>query len=266
MSHNKLLKRSLLFLAISCYAAIISAEEYTLAIHPVLPAKETEQIYQPLADYLSQQTSHRFTLITSSNFLTHWQTIKQGKYDLVLDGPQFTGYRLEKLDYKILAKFPDVVSYTLVANEDEMIMEPSELIGRKLATTPSPALGALRLDQLYPNPLRQPVIVETNDSETAAELVANGKAQAAMIPAAMVGNYPQLLTVVNTEQLPSPAISVSPGVDEAVSSAIREALLSAHENEEGQRALESIRIERFMASDGSEYRPHASLLQNMWEY
>jgi len=266
MSHNKLLLSIPLILTTVWYTTAVSAEEYTLAIHPVLPAKETIQIYQPLADYLSQQTSHRFTLVTSSNFLTHWQTTKQGKFDLVLDGPQFTGYRLEKLDYTILAKFPDVVSYTLVASENEMIMEPGELIGKKLATTPSPALGALRLEQLYPNPLRQPVIVETNDSETAAQHVINGKAMAAMIPAAMVGNYPQLLTVVNTEQLPSPAISVSPDVDESVSSAIREALLSAHEREEGKRALESIRIERFTASDGSEYRPHASLLQNMWEY
>ncbi|MCW9088201.1 MAG: phosphate/phosphite/phosphonate ABC transporter substrate-binding protein [Gammaproteobacteria bacterium] len=266
MSRNYFCQSTLLFAATFFLSTTLSAKEYTLAIHPVLPAKETRGIYQPLADYLSQKTGHQITLVTNSNFLTHWQTIKRGAYDLVLDGPQFTGYRLEKLDYTVLAKFPSVVSYTLVANEDEMIMDPAELIGKKVATTPSPALGALRLDQLYPNPLRQPIIVETNDSEAAAQAVIQGKSHAAMIPAAMVGNYPQLLTVTNTEQIPAPALSASPGVEESVQAAIREALLKAGDNEEGKAVLEQIRIERFVASDGSEYRPHAALLQNMWAY
>lgn len=253
-------------LVISLYTSAANAAEYTLAVHPVLPTNETRKVYQPLANYLGQKTGHNFTIVTNTNFLTHWQTTKAGKYDLILDGPQFTGYRLVKRNYTVLAKFPDVVSYTLVAGENEMILEPKELIGKKVATTPSPALGALRLHRLFPNPLRQPAIVETDDSETAAEYVANGKAHAAIIPAAMVGNYPQLITVVNTEQLPAPALSASPEVEDIVKDAIRKALLDAENNDEGRKVLESLQIERFTTSDGSEYRPHAKLLEEMWEY
>lgn len=266
MLHFRHLKSVLLFAATCCVVTSLHAEEYTLAIHPVLPTAETRKIYQPLANYLSEQTGHSITIVTNSNFLTHWQTIKKGKYDLVLDGPQFTGYRLEKLDYSVLAKFPNVVSYTLVAGEEQMIMDPNELIGKKIATTPSPALGALRLQQLYPNPLRQPVIIETSDSELALERVLEGKAQAAIVPAAMVSNYPQLLTVTNTEQIPAPALSAAPGVSEEAKTAIRKALLNARNDEKGQKVLELLRIERFVATDGSEYRPHAALLKNMWQY
>lgn len=265
MSHRNRLKKLLLITTFS-YSAVLQANDYSLAIHPVLPPEKTEQAYRPLVDYLASKTGHTFHIVTNSNFLIHWQMIKKGKYDFVLDGPQFTGYRLEKLGYSVVVRFPDVVSYTLVAGENEMVMEPNELIGKIVASTPSPALGALRLQQIYPNPLRQPRIMETNDSASAAQLVVNGQAHAAIIPAAMVGNYPQLITVYNTEQIPAPAISASPKVEAEVKEAVRSALLDAVNSDEGKNVLESINIERFEASDGMEYRPHAALLQGMWEY
>lgn len=254
-------------LLITClYSTGLTAKEYTLAIHPVLPQEQTRQTYQPLIDYLSKKTGHHFAILTNSNFLTHWEAIKKGQYDLVLDGPQFTGYRLEKLNYRVLARFPDVVSYTLVANEDEMILEAEELIGKIIATTPSPALGALRLQEIYPNPLRQPRILEANDSITAVKQVLEGNAHAAIIPAAMVGAYPKLITVRSTEQIPSPAISASPKMEIEIQQAISKALLEAEQNDEGKKALEAINITRFEASDGHEYRPHSTLLSEMWDY
>ncbi len=265
MSHKTLYAKLLLLASLGCSTSL-SANDYTLAIFPILTETQTRQTYRPLTDYLASKTGHSFTIVTNSNFLTHWQTTKRGKYDLVLDGPQFTGYRLEKMGYTVLARFPDVVSYTLVAGEDELVLEAKELIGKVIATTPSPALGALRLQQLYPNPLRQPRILETSDSTTAAERVVEGKANAAIIPAPMVANYPQLVTVLNTEQVPSPAISASPKVKPEVQEAIRKALLDASNSDEGKMMLKAIKIERFEASDGSEYRPHAELLKGMWEY
>lgn len=265
VSHKSRFSKLLLSITL-CYSATLTANEYSLAIHPVLPQEQTRKTFQPLADYLSSKTGHRFTILTTSNFLAHWETIKKGTYDLILDGPQFTGYRLEKLGYKVLARFPEVVSYTLVAGEKEMILEPEELIGKIIATTPSPALGALRLQELYPNPLRQPRILESNDSITAAKHVVNGNAHAAIIPASMVGAYPQLNTVINTEQLPSPAISASPKMGAEVQQAVRQALLDAEQSVEGKKVLELINITRFETSDGNEYRPHAILLQEMWDY
>jgi len=263
---QKNLVKKLLLIATLGYSATLPANDYTLAIFPVLTPEQTNQVYQPLADYLASKTGHTFTLVTNSNFLTHWQSIKKGKYDIVLDGAQFTGYRLEKLGYTVLARFPDVVSYTLVAGENEMVMDPQELVGKIIATTPSPALGALRLQQIYPNPLRQPRILETSDSTTAAEHVVEGKAHAAIIPASMVGAYPQLITVLNTEQVPAPAVSVSPKVEAGVREAIRKALLDTANSDEGKKVLKAINIERFEPTDGSEYRPHAELLKGMWEY
>ena len=113
----------------------------------------------------------------------------------MLDGPHFVGYRVNKKGHHLLAKFPSQVSYTLVANEDSLVLEADELIGKNIATTPSPNLGALRLAQIYANPMRQPNIVETGDSIEAINKVIDGAAVGAMVPAGMVGNYPVLATV-----------------------------------------------------------------------
>lgn len=252
-------------LAISLVATA-EADEYTFAVHPVLPPSQTVGIYQPLADYLSQETGHNIRLATTSNFLVHWQLMKRGIYHLVLDGPHFTDYRVQKMDYEILAKMPAVVSYTLVAHQDLFVLEPGDLIGKPLATTPSPGLGALRLNELYPNPLRQPHLVEADDSEKAAEKVLSGAAAGAIIPAPMVGRYPMLTTVATTEQVPAPAISASADVPPAVKAQLRAALLKAHTSPVGKRALEAINLNRFDAAETAMYQGMANLLEGMWGY
>jgi ABC-type phosphate/phosphonate transport system substrate-binding protein len=260
------LSRPVLMLVLLAATTMTTAAELTFAVHPVLPQQRTLQIYQPLADYLAQVTGQQIRLITSSNFLAHWQMMKRDNYDLILDGPHFTAYRTKNMGYTVLAKLPDIVSYTLVANEEQMILDPLELIGKTIATTPSPALGALRLIEIYPNPLRQPILVETPDSEQAAELAVQGEVVAAMIPAPLVGRYPSLTTVTTTEQLPSPAISASPAVDLELQQALRQALLNAPNNPEGRKALEALNAPLLEAADNQRFQGLERLLEGMWGY
>jgi phosphonate transport system substrate-binding protein len=243
-----------------------TAAELTFAVHPVLPQARTIQVYQPLATYLSKATGQNIKLVTSPNFLAHWQMMKRGEYDLILDGPHFTDYRVKKMGYTVLAKLPEVVSHALVANEEQMILEPAELVGKTIATTAAPAVGALQLAELYPNPLRQPRIVETPDFQEAAELAAQGKVAAAMIPSPLVGRYPNLITVHTTTQVPSPGISASPKVGAELQQALRRALLDAPNNPDGRKALEALNTAALEAADDSSFQGMAQLLEGMWGY
>lgn len=260
------LRQLLAMLTLCATTAPAAAAELSLAVHPVLPQQRTMEVYQPLADYLSKATGQKIKVVTSTNFLTHWQMMKRGTYDLILDGPHFTDYRIKKMGYTVLAKLPDVVSYTLVANEEQMVLEPVELVGKTIATTPSPAVGALRLVELYPNPLRQPVIVETPDSVAAAELAVQGKVAAAMIPAPLVGRFPSLTTVTTTEQIPSPAISASPAVPAELQQALRQALLDATKNPDGRKALEALDTPALEPADSQSVHGLERLLEGMWGY
>lgn len=259
-------RRFIAMLALLAAATGAAAADLTFAVHPVLPQARTMQVYQPLAAYLSKATGQNIKLVTNSNFLTHWQAMKRGQYDLILDGPHFTDYRVKKMGYTVLAKLPEVVSYTLVANENQMILEPAELVGKTIATTASPAVGALRLVELYPNPLRQPTIVETPDSEDAAEMAVQGKVAAAMIPAPLVGRYPSLTTVATTEQIPSPGISASPKVSAELQQALRRALLDAPNTPDGRKALEALNAPLLEAADNKSFQGMERLLEGMWGY
>ncbi len=240
--------------------------ELVLAVHPILPERETQRLYRPLAAYLARAAGESVRVTSSSNLLTHWHLVRRGDYDLVIDGPHFTDYRNQRLGYTVLGKFPEVVSYTLVANQELFVLETEELVGKTIATLPSPALGALRLSEMFPNPLRQPMILEADDSESAAEMVASGRAAAAIIPTPLVGRYPTLTTVRTTDQVPAPGVSVSPKVAAATREALRQALLRAPDDPQGRAALEAIGIARFEAADETIYKGQMGLLQGMWGY
>ncbi len=258
--------RLLAFLLLVTFSLPTSAAKLAFAVHPVMPPERTEAIYEPLVSYLQRTTGHELELVIHTNFLSHWQMIRRGEYDLILDGPHFTDYRIQKLDYRVLAKFPAVVSYTLVANQDAFILDPGELVGKRIASTPSPALGALRLSQIFPNPLRQPRIIEAEDSVTAARMAIGGKTTGAIIPAPMVARFPSLTTVATTAQVPSPAMSAAPHVADGIVEALREALLHATDSEEGRAALEALNIDAFEPADNAVYQGQAQLLKDTWGY
>ncbi len=246
--------------------ASYASSDMVLAIQPIMPESQTRQAYQPLADYLHQITGKPVKLVTSPNFLVYWELMKRNDWDLVLDAAHFTDYRSGKTGYTVLAKLPDTVSYTLAANPDLMILEANELIGKRIATLPSPGLGAVRLQEIFPNPMRQPELIQAEDADDAANKVLSGKAAAAMIPTRMLSRYPALVPVVTTKPVPAPAISVAPNIPPDVQAKIRRAMLEATRTEQGKAMLKAVNLPAFEAADNRLYSGQKHLLANTWGY
>ncbi|MGD8999662.1 MAG: PhnD/SsuA/transferrin family substrate-binding protein [Granulosicoccaceae bacterium] len=243
------------------------AATYNFVVQPILPPDQTRKAFEPLTQYLSQQTGHDIKLVTAINFLTYWETMKKGnKYDIILDAAHLTDYRLQRMDYKVLAKRAEVVSYSLVTGENADILEAREMIGKSIATIGSPSLGMLRVEEMFPNPLRQPAIVEVNNSIDSINKVLDGKAVGAMVPTPLVGAYPQLITITTTEQVPHTAISASPRVPADVQNAIRNSLVNAGNTPAGQKMLEAINFPSFEATSAKTYNGYAKLLEGTWGY
>ncbi len=243
----------------------VSADTYTFVVQPILPPEQTRKAFQPLVDYLARRTGHEIRLVTAVNFLAYWAKMKRGGYDLILDAAHFTDWRVKNMDYVVLAKIPDTVSYSLVTAEDTLVLEPSELIGKPVATIGSPSLGAVRLAQMFPNPLRQPVTVEVDNSRDAIEAVLKGRAVGAIVPSPLVGAFP-LNVVTTTEPVPHIAFSASPEVPEAVRKALRRALVEADRTPDGQAMLKAINFPRFEPADRKVYDGYAKLLEGIWGY
>jgi len=254
-------------LCLSLFAIPSQAATYTFVVQPILPPERTTKAFKPLTDYLSIKTGHTIKLVTSLNFLSYWQNMKKpGKYDFILDAAHLTDYRLKRMNFTVLAKRADAVSYTLVTSEDNPIIEPEELIGKSIATIGSPSLGMLRLEEMFPNPLRQPIIIEVDNSPDSIKSVLEGKAKAAIVPTPLVGGFPSLLTVITTEQVPHTAVSAAPTVPAEVQSAVRKALIEADKTEEGKKMLAEINFPSFEKTNAAAYEGFANLLEGVWGY
>lgn len=261
----ELMKRKLLMVAgftlMICLGTAYAAE-YKLAIQPILPRAKIKVVYQPLADYLSAETGETITLATFSNFKSYFMNMKRQRgFDIVLDAAHFTDYRVKQMNYTVLAKVPDTVSFSLVTGSDLLVFDAEELIPYKIATMISPAIGGLRLKELYPDRENTPTIIRATDAADAVKKIHDGHADAAMIPTPMVGNYGDLNTVLTTEPIPHIAFSVSPTVPKALSDKIRQALTGATNTSQGREMLSKLAFSNFDPASNEDYDGYADLLK-----
>lgn len=244
----------------------VHADELTFSVFPVVSEARTKETYAPLVRYLNRATGHNFKMITQNNFMSYWMAMKKGGYDLILDGPHLTDYRIRKMGYEVVAKYPAVASYTLASHEDVPILELNELIGHAIASPPSPSMGAIQIYKLFPNPLRQPQQMETGDSDQAAERVIERRADAAILPTPMLGRYPQLVPVYTTPQFPAPAFSVRGELSPAIKQGIKKALLDIGKSDDGKKALEAMNITAIEDTNAADFKGYMDLLEGMWGY
>ncbi len=260
----------ILTLAFTCFifTPVCQAAEYSLAIQPILPQQKLKENYQPLADYLSKATGHSITISTQRNFLFYWTKMRRREkgFDLVLDAAHFTDYRIKTQGYTLLAKLPDTVSHSIVTSEDSFILDVDELIGLRVASMPSPSLGALRLEELFPNPMRLPNFIWETNATVAIEKLLSGDIDAAIIPSRLASTYNNLNIVMTTEPIPHMALSASPDVPQEVAEIIRKALVNASETVDGPKMLSALKINYFEAADNATYDGHSNLLKDVFGF
>lgn len=251
-----------------CLAAPVTwAATYTLAITPTMSKAKTEEYYRPLAEYLSARTGHQFQIEAHHNYVAYWEAMRrENTAELVLDAPHFTGYRVAKANYQVLAKIRDTLSFSLVTNEDLLLFEPAELIGKKVVTPASPSLSGVELARMFPHQMRQPNIVSEPNFEDSLQRLKAGETSAALIPTPLISGDITVNTITTTEPVPHQAVSASPGLPAEVRRQVQQALLTAHESPAGQAMLEKVNISGFEAADNDLYRPYASLLEGVWGY
>ncbi len=237
-------------------------DSLTLVIQPVYGMEKTHESFQPLASYLSRLTGKIIDIKTYPNFITYWNETRDGQgYDLILDAAHFTGYRAKELDFEILAKIPGTVSYSVIVPDSAMVIDIDELVGKKIATLGPPSMGAAKVSLLFDNPLRQPFIYETENSEKALDLLFTDEVDAAIIPTPLVGSLTGIAVVTTTDPTQHIALSASPRLDANLRLFIRDALIHAAGTQAGRQMLREIGFAGFENPDTERYVMAADLLQ-----
>ena len=242
------------------------AAPLTLAVQPVLGAKATRVAFSPLARFLGQILGRPCRVVTSPNFLAYWESMRQRPGPtFVLDAAHFTDFRLTHLHYHVLVKEPGTISYSLVVRGSEMVLGPSALIGRRVASLGIPSMGAALLDQMFPHATRRPIVVAARDAAAEFRLLAAHRVAAAMIPTPLVARKmaqgADLSVVTTTPPIPNIALSAAPGLSAAQYARLRHALLGAPAS-----LFQALGLPRFVIAHARQYRGQDRLLKIYWGY
>jgi ABC-type phosphate/phosphonate transport system substrate-binding protein len=247
--------------------SVVQAEPFALVVQSQVHGDDAATAFAPLAEYLSEASGHRLTLSVPDSALAHWQAMaRSDAYHLVLDEGHFTDYRVRHFDYEVLAKVAGVSGFSVVTGPATVFVELDELFGEPVASPPPPSLAALRLAELFPDPIRAPVLVEVGSYEEGVRRVISGDVAAAVIPSAMVRKHPQLNVVLSMQQEPGMALSASPAVPADAREVIRRAFLAAADIDAGRRALARAGLEGFEPASDTLYEGYARLLRGTWGY
>lgn len=243
-----------------------TAGAYDFAVQPILPKKDLERSYKPLARYLANKTGQPIKFVAYSNFLRYWDDMKAGKFDLVMDAAHLVDYRIQRLDHEVLGKVKDKVSFSLVTTEDNAVLEPSELIAKRISCLAPPSRGNLQIDKFFPNPIRQPFKQETRSFREAIKLLQKGKVHASIIPTPMVGGFPDLYVVETTDLWPHMGVTAAPSMPADVKAAISKALLGMEGDPAAADVLKAGSLPGFEATTNEEYEGYMKLLTDTgWE-
>jgi len=245
--------------------------EFVIGIAPLLTEAQTRAQFQPLCDYVTNVTQLPCRIGTRPNFLSYWETIRQGKeYNLYLDEAHFTDYRVQKMQYAVLAKIPHTVSYALVVPITNKISDPARLAGRRIATLGIPSMGAAQLNGLFPKPSKQAIPVEVDTAAEGFLLLSENKVAAAILPTPLVREEivrgAAWRVLLSTVPLPHMGFSASPDISQELRDTLRRALLNAHKNDSGRKMLRQLGMERFDPANGTVYKGQARILQEYWGY
>lgn len=252
-----------------CSVMSVSAQTAALkfAIPPFLPTAELEKSFGPLVQKLSEMTGTPIELEVFPNYLAFWQETRTGSpFDIALDSAPTTDFRVQRQHWRVIAKLSGTVTQSLVTGPNDLVLDPSELINKKIAVQSSPSVSALTLYQLFPNPVQQPQLVFVDSNRAAADAVKAGKVAAAVIPTPIAAGYPSLNVVTTTAPLPFLAVSVSPSVSPALAKSLQSALIRLGETPAGEALLKQSQLRAFSKATDRDYAGQEKLLEGTFGY
>lgn len=230
-----------------------------------------ERFYGGLAEYLSKAAGEKVEYRYPDNWGVYQAYMTRGNYDLVLDGPHFVSWRLERLQHEPVAALSGKLKYVvLVRADDTHVKKITDLAGKRVCAHAPPNLATLTLFDRFPNPSRQPRLVEIKGFDNAYAGLITNKCEATVLPLEhyhkLEGVPARARIVYESADYPNLALTAGPRVTPAVRERLTQALLSP----EGKSALRAIAegsgSSEFLATTRASYQGFAGLLRNTWGF
>jgi phosphonate transport system substrate-binding protein len=113
------------------------------AFSPIHDARQTVEVYRPLADALEKRLQRRVVIYSARDFKTFVERTRQGEYDILLTAPHLAWLARQEAGYRPLLKYAQPVRGLLVVKSDSKFDAPEALRGRTIATADAIAVAVL---------------------------------------------------------------------------------------------------------------------------
>jgi ABC-type phosphate/phosphonate transport system substrate-binding protein len=246
-------------------ATLIEKDTYVFSAPPGGDAESDRAIYEPIAVLLSRATGKTFVYQRADNWLSYSRQMTGDTYDVLFDGAPLNAWRQGRMNHKPLVRLSQNLTFvTVVRNDNKTITSEKHLAGKTIcAHSPTDPEMAGLLSQ-FDNPLRQPVLVDTDSAREAFFGLINGKCAATVVSIEFLeANDRGLVNIIHKRApLPGHALSASPRLSPAIQEKIRAALLSEAGKTATAKLREAFGGANLVDADPTAYSQLGDLLKN----
>lgn len=243
-------------------------KEFTFGVHPLHNPERLQFLFGPVVDYLNKQIkTGKLKLEASNSYNEYNEKIKSKRLDFLLPNPYQT-LIANKFNYKVISKMGNdelFVGIGLIRTDSKYTSVKQ--FEKKLITFPAPtALAAAMMPQLYLEKnglnLKKVEIKYVGSQDSSIMAVLHNEAEMGvtwmMAWNSFVNDHPgiekKLKILFKTKPLINNSVMARKDLDPKLMDEVREALITMHNNPEGIKILENLKLTKFEVADDHNYK------------
>lgn len=144
---------------------------------------EGRKTYEPLARLISEVIGEKVVYEAPRDWNVYSLDMRNGKYDIVFDGPHFAAWRIKHLNHVPTVKLPGSLDFVVLARwDDKRITNLRSVASKPVCSLPSPNLGTMMILGQFDNPVLHPQIFEVKGGfEDVLQAFKDGRCRAAVV-------------------------------------------------------------------------------------
>lgn len=247
----------------------MAKDEIIFSTAPTQTPEQTIKLYTPLLNYLGQVTGKQFVIKPAKNYVEYNNGTLQNAYDMVFDGPHYTGWRMERQGAVPVARLPGAITIVVAVREDSDVQRLDDLIGRNICAFSSPNMLTMDFLNYFRNPVRQPTMLRVEGFKQITECLKGGRGEAAVLRDTVWAKQDQTglrLIPHSFRSHPERTFSLASSIEPEVRAKIAAALISEEGIKVAAPLLEVFKKDKFIAADPKTYEGLGELLTPVWGF
>lgn len=249
--------------------ALAADDAIVFSAAPSQPPAVMVKLYTPLVDYLAKATGRKFVIKPATTFIEYSNDMRAGVYDLVFDGPQFTGWRMERMGFVPVARLDGEIAVVVAVADNSKLNTMGDLIGLNVCAFASPNLLTLDFLSYFPNPAQQPTLIREQGFNQILSCLKQGRGDAAVLRDNVWTKQDHTgLRLLNQRfrEYPERTFSLGKRISPELRAKITAALLSPDGLKAAAPILKAFHRTKIIAADPKAYAGLGQLLTPVWGF